>query len=63
MDVAAHSHGAEGMKRAVQAGVRSIEHGTFMDDEVIALIKADFLAGDGRYLGSVSSPKLQNEVR
>ena len=39
MHVAAHAHGTEGMKRAVQAGVRSIEHGTFMDDEVIALMK------------------------
>lgn len=39
MHVAAHAHGTEGMKRAVQAGVRSVEHGTFMDDEVIALMK------------------------
>ena len=39
MHVAAHSHGAEGMKRAVLAGVRSIEHGTFMTDEIIALMK------------------------
>jgi len=37
--VAAHAHGAEGMKRAIRAGVRSIEHGTLMDDEVIALMK------------------------
>lgn len=37
--VAAHAHGAEGMKRAIRAGVTSIEHGTFMDDEVIALLK------------------------
>jgi imidazolonepropionase-like amidohydrolase len=37
--VAAHCHGAEAMKRAVRAGVNSIEHGTFMDDEVIALMK------------------------
>ncbi len=37
--VAAHAHGAEGMKRAVRAGVDSIEHGTFMDDETIALMK------------------------
>lgn len=37
--VAAHAHGAEGMKRAVEAGVTSIEHGTFMDDEVMALMK------------------------
>ena len=36
--VAAHAHGAEGMKRAIRAGVRSIEHGTYMDDEVIALM-------------------------
>jgi imidazolonepropionase-like amidohydrolase len=37
--VAAHAHGAEGMKRAVRAGVASIEHGTYMDDETIALMK------------------------
>jgi imidazolonepropionase-like amidohydrolase len=37
--VAAHAHGAEGMKRALRAGVDSIEHGTFMDDEAIALFK------------------------
>ena len=35
MHVAAHAHGAEGMKRAILAGVRSIEHGTLMDEEVI----------------------------
>jgi len=37
--VAAHAHGAEGMKRAVRAGVASIEHGTLMDDEAMALMK------------------------
>ncbi len=37
--VAAHAHGAEGIKRAVRAGVDSIEHGTFMDDEGMALMK------------------------
>ncbi|MEW6158124.1 MAG: amidohydrolase family protein [Verrucomicrobiota bacterium] len=37
--VAAHCHGAEGMKRAIRAGVDSIEHGTLMDDEVIQLMK------------------------
>jgi imidazolonepropionase-like amidohydrolase len=37
--VAAHAHGAEGMKRAVRAGVASIEHGTYMDDETMALMK------------------------
>lgn len=39
MRVAAHAHGKEGMKRAVIAGVTSIEHGTFMDKEVMALMK------------------------
>src|SRR5215204_1777028 len=37
--VAAHAHGAEGMKRAISAGVTSIEHGTLMDDETIELFK------------------------
>jgi imidazolonepropionase-like amidohydrolase len=37
--VAAHAHGAEGMKRAVIAGVRSIEHGTFMNEEIMDLMK------------------------
>jgi imidazolonepropionase-like amidohydrolase len=37
--VAAHAHGAEGMKRAIRAGVQTIEHGTYMDDETIALFK------------------------
>ena len=37
--VAAHAHGAEGIKRAVRGGVSSIEHGTFMDDEGIKLMK------------------------
>ena len=39
LKVAAHAHGTEGMKRAVEAGVDSIEHGTFMTDEVVALMK------------------------
>jgi len=37
--VAAHAHGAEGIKRAVRGGVDSIEHGTFMDDEGMKLMK------------------------
>jgi len=36
--VMSHAHGAEGIKRAVRAGVRSIDHGTFLDDEGIALM-------------------------
>lgn len=37
--VAAHAHGAEGMRRAVLGGVTSIEHGTFMSAEVMRLMK------------------------
>ncbi|GAA4373754.1 amidohydrolase family protein [Hymenobacter koreensis] len=37
--VACHAHGAEGMKRAIRAGVTSIEHGTLMDDETMKLMK------------------------
>ncbi len=39
MKVAAHAHGTEGMLRAVRAGVHSIEHGTYMTDEVMAAMK------------------------
>ncbi|MDQ3014051.1 MAG: amidohydrolase family protein [Acidobacteriota bacterium] len=37
--VAAHAHGTEGIKRAIRAGVASIEHGSFIDDEGIRLMK------------------------
>ena len=43
--VAAHAHGAEGIRRAVRAGVRSIEHGSLMDDAAIEL-----MAEHGTYL-------------
>jgi imidazolonepropionase-like amidohydrolase len=36
--VAAHAHGAEGMKRAIRAGVDTIEHGTLADDETLRLM-------------------------
>ena len=36
---AAHSHGAEGTKRAVRAGIDSIEHGTFVDDEALRMMR------------------------
>jgi imidazolonepropionase-like amidohydrolase len=61
--VAAHAHGAEGIKRAVRAGVRSIEHGSLMDDEAIALMKkygtwlvadiynGDYIATEGKKQG------------
>jgi imidazolonepropionase-like amidohydrolase len=46
--VAAHAHGAEGIKRAVRAGVHSVEHGSLMDDEAIELMAAHgtFLVAD-----------------
>lgn len=37
--VAAHAHGAEGMKRAILAGVHTIEHGTYADDQVFLMMK------------------------
>jgi imidazolonepropionase-like amidohydrolase len=36
--VAAHAHGAKGMKNAIRAGAHSIEHGTLMDDEALQLL-------------------------
>jgi imidazolonepropionase-like amidohydrolase len=70
--VAAHAHGAEGMLRAVRAGVTSIEHGTYMTDEIMVLMKKNgtwyvptLLAGvavaersrDGDFLPEVVRPK------
>ncbi len=37
---AAHAHGAEGAKRAIRAGIDSIEHGSFLDDEALDMMKA-----------------------
>lgn len=37
--VAAHAHGIDGIKAAVKAGVTSIEHGSMLDDEAIAMMK------------------------
>jgi len=39
LKVCCHAHGADGIKAAVKAGVASIEHGTFLDDECIRLMK------------------------
>ena len=51
--VTAHAHGAEGIKNAIRAGVQSIEHGSLLDDEGIAMMKkqgtylvADIYNGD-----------------
>ena len=37
---AAHAHGASGAKRAIRAGIDSIEHGSFLDDEALDMMKA-----------------------
>jgi imidazolonepropionase-like amidohydrolase len=39
MPVMAHAHAADGIKMAVRMGARSIEHGTYMDDEAISLMR------------------------
>jgi imidazolonepropionase-like amidohydrolase len=46
--VAAHAHGAEGAKRAIRAGARSIEHASLIDDETIALMveRGTYLVAD-----------------
>jgi imidazolonepropionase-like amidohydrolase len=51
---AAHAHGAEGAKRAIRAGIDSIEHGSFLDDEALEMMRqrgtflvATLMAGEG----------------
>lgn len=39
--VATHAHGAEGVKAAVRAGVDTVEHGTFLDEEAVELLVAE----------------------
>ncbi|MEO6444440.1 MAG: amidohydrolase family protein [Gemmatimonadaceae bacterium] len=38
--VASHAHGAEGIKASIRAGVRTVDHGSYLDDEAIAMLKA-----------------------
>ncbi|MEO8359691.1 MAG: amidohydrolase family protein [Vicinamibacteria bacterium] len=40
LKTAAHAHGAEGAKVAIRAGIDSIEHGSFLDDEALQMMKA-----------------------
>jgi imidazolonepropionase-like amidohydrolase len=56
--VAAHAHGTEGIKRAIRAGARSIEHGSMLDDEAIELMveRGTYLSADlydGDYIQEV----------
>jgi len=55
---AAHAHGAEGAKRAIRAGIDSIEHGTFLDDEALDMMKQR-----GTYLvPTLLAPEFFNEL-
>lgn len=38
--VASHAHGAEGIKASIRAGVRTVDHGSYLDDEAVGLLKA-----------------------
>jgi imidazolonepropionase-like amidohydrolase len=72
--VAAHAHAAAGIKRAVRAGAKSIEHGSFVDDEAIELMldhgtylvadlfDADWIAGQGPALGYVPEVMEKNDL-
>lgn len=72
--VAAHAHGTEGIKVAIRAGVRSIEHGSLIDDEGIAMLVAhgtflvadvydgDWIAEEGRRAGWPAETMAKNEA-
>jgi imidazolonepropionase-like amidohydrolase len=55
---AAHAHGNEAIKRAVRAGIDSIEHGTFADDEALRMMKAK-----GTYLVYTPTPCLEERMK
>jgi imidazolonepropionase-like amidohydrolase len=55
---AAHAHGAEGARRAVNAGIDSIEHGSFIDDSVMDLMKKK-----GTYLVPTPLPCIMDRLR
>lgn len=39
-EVAAHAHGVDGIKAAIRAGVRTVDHGSYLDDEAVTMLKA-----------------------
>ena len=71
--VVAHAHGAEGIRNAVRAGVRSIDHGSLLDDEGIELMlrhgtwlvadiyNGDYIAEAGRREGWSAEVMRKNE--
>jgi len=72
--VAAHAHGTEGIKAAIRAGVRSIEHGSLIDDEGIAMLldtgtywvadvyDGDWIAEEGRRSGWPAETMAKNDA-
>jgi imidazolonepropionase-like amidohydrolase len=38
--VASHAHGIDGIKASIRAGVRTVDHGSYLDDEAVAMLKA-----------------------
>ncbi|MGB3376511.1 MAG: amidohydrolase family protein [Microbacterium sp.] len=63
--VASHAHGAEGVKNAIRAGVDSIEHGTYLDDEAVELLLEHdtFLVPTvTRFLGVVDNPEAAHRI-
>jgi imidazolonepropionase-like amidohydrolase len=72
--VAAHAHGAEGIKAAIRAGVASVEHGSLIDDEGIALMKqrgtylvsdlydVEYISAEGKKLGWPAEVLQKNDV-
>ncbi|HYH93617.1 MAG TPA: amidohydrolase family protein [Candidatus Saccharimonadales bacterium] len=72
--VAAHAHGAEGIKLAIRGGVRSIEHGSLIDDDGIELLVrhgtylvadvycGDWIAEEGARSGWPSDTMAKNEL-
>jgi imidazolonepropionase-like amidohydrolase len=65
LKVAAHAHGTEGIKAAVRAGVDSIEHGSMLDDEAIALMKehGTFLVPTDYLTEAMDTPRLPPPIR
>jgi imidazolonepropionase-like amidohydrolase len=70
LKTAAHAHGAEGAKRAIRAGIDSIEHGSFLDDEALDMMKAKgtyfvptLMAAEGLRERIASGGKLPPEIR
>jgi len=65
---AAHAHGATGAKVAIRAGIDSIEHGSFLDDEAVRMMKerGTYLVPTlmaGEYIGPKSNRQFPPEIR